>query len=82
MYDDGNNPNECRGILRTDPCAEHCADEDMGSCTGPGRVYFGAVFEGEWKGAYKDLDAGESIECSYCGWGCNPLWDSTKECYS
>jgi len=54
-----------------------CADEG-GSCSGPGRVYYGAHLT--W--TYVDyLDDGQSIDCSNDDFGCDPLWGTRKKCY-
>ena len=63
----------------TDPAGVWCADEGQGSCTGPGRVYYGAHLT--W--TYVDyLDDDESIDCTNDAFGCDPLFGFRKKCYS
>merc|ERR1711994_856377 len=57
--------------------AKWAADEERGSCRGPGRCYYGAALT--W--TYKDLKQGQSIWCGNGHFGCDPLPLFKKFCY-
>lgn len=54
-----------------------CADENKGSCTGPGRVYFGGALSWYWT----DVGAGQTIWCNKDSFGgCDAfIWED--DCY-
>lgn len=63
---------------QSDKGAQWCADENSGSCNGPGRVYYGAALT--W--TYKDISSGNSVYCSNGDFGCDPLFAFKKQCWS
>ena len=56
----------------------HCAEENDGSCQGPGRVYYGTEDAHYW--TYHDLEDGESISCTNNAFGCDPKPGFKKQC--